>query len=90
MKRKGLNRPTFFDVILAVLLILFCATVILPFVHLLAVSFSGKGVLIRGEVSLWPKDFTFGNYIRLFTDRKLFDFPRWFGNTMLVAGCSCA
>lgn len=39
---------------------------------------------------LWPKGFTFGNYIRLFTDRKLFDFPRWFGNTMLVALCSCA
>ena len=39
---------------------------------------------------LWPKGFTFGNYIRLFTDRKLFDFPRWFGNTMLVVLCSCA
>lgn len=39
---------------------------------------------------LWPKGFTFDNYIRLFTDRKLFDFPRWFGNTMLVVLCSCA
>lgn len=38
---------------------------------------------------LWPKGFTFDNYIRLFTDRKLFDFPKWFGNTMFVAGCSC-
>lgn len=39
---------------------------------------------------LWPKAFTFDNYIRLFTDRRLFDFPRWLGNTLLVAGCSCA
>lgn len=39
---------------------------------------------------LWPKGFTVDNYVRLFTDRKLFDFPRWFGNTLLVAGCSCA
>ena len=39
---------------------------------------------------LWPKGFTFDNYIRLFTDTKLFDFPRWLGNTMLVAACSCA
>ncbi len=38
---------------------------------------------------LWPKDFTLNNYVRLFTDRKLFDFPRWFGNTLFVAGCSC-
>ena len=39
---------------------------------------------------LWPKAFTFDNYNRLFTDRRLFDFPRWLGNTLLVAGCSCA
>ena len=38
---------------------------------------------------LWPKAFTFDNYIRLFTDRRLFDFPRWLGNTLFVAGCSC-
>lgn len=38
---------------------------------------------------LWPKGFTLNNYIRLFTDRKLFDFPRWFLNTLFVAGCSC-
>ncbi len=39
--------------------------------------------------TLWPKEFTFNNYIRLFTDRSLFDFPRWYGNTILVAGISC-
>lgn len=38
---------------------------------------------------LWPKGFTFDNYIRLFTDTKLFNFPRWFCNTLFVAICSC-
>ena len=38
---------------------------------------------------LWPKGFTFDNYIRLFTDTRLFNFPRWFGNTLFVACCSC-
>ena len=38
---------------------------------------------------LWPKAFTLDNYIRLFTDRRLFDFPRWLGNTLFVAACSC-
>ena len=83
MKRKGLNRPTFFDVILAVLLILFCATVILPFVHLLAVSLSGKAVLIRGEVSLWPKDFTLSNY-KDFLGSKAFNFFRAYRNTLFI------
>lgn len=39
--------------------------------------------------TLWPKAFTLNNYVRLLTDRKLFDFPRWFGNTILVASISC-
>ena len=38
---------------------------------------------------LWPKGFTLDNYIRLFTDTRLFNFPRWFMNTFFVACCSC-
>lgn len=38
---------------------------------------------------LWPKGFTLDNYVRLFTDTRLFNFPRWFMNTFLVACCSC-
>lgn len=39
--------------------------------------------------SLWPRKFTLDNYIRLFVDTKLFNFPRWFMNTLFVAICSC-
>ncbi|WP_027217088.1 sugar ABC transporter permease [Butyrivibrio fibrisolvens] len=39
--------------------------------------------------NLCPSGFTLDNYIRLFTDRRLFDFPRWFMNTLFVATCSC-
>lgn len=38
---------------------------------------------------LWPKAFTAANYIRLFTDTRLFNFPRWFLNTLFVACCCC-
>ena len=38
---------------------------------------------------LWPKAFTLDNYTRLFTDTMLFNFPRWFLNTLFVAICSC-
>ena len=38
--------------------------------------------------NLWPQKFTFDNYIRLFTDTRLFNFPRWFMNTLFVAICS--
>ena len=39
--------------------------------------------------NLLPQRFTFDNYIRLFTDTRLFNFPRWFMNTLFVAVCSC-
>lgn len=61
---------------------------LLPIAWLLISSF-------RGEGNAWvdyvvPKEFTFGNYIRLFTETDLFNYPRWFGNTVLVAIASCA
>lgn len=38
---------------------------------------------------LMPKSFTINNYVRLFTETSLFNFPRWFDNTFFVACCSC-
>lgn len=39
--------------------------------------------------NLWPQSFTLDNYKRLFSDTRLFNFPRWFMNTLFVAACSC-
>ena len=39
--------------------------------------------------SFWPEKFTTANYVKLFTDTALFNFPRWFANTLFVAVCSC-
>ena len=35
---------------------------------------------------IMPKNYTLRNYTRLFTETDLFPFPRWYGNTLLVAG----
>jgi len=37
----------------------------------------------------FPKDITFDNYIKLFTDRNILDFPQMFLNTIIVAVFSC-
>ncbi|HET6784898.1 MAG TPA: sugar ABC transporter permease [Erysipelotrichaceae bacterium] len=37
-----------------------------------------------------PKSFTLNNYISLFTDTKVFNYPRWFMNTLIVAIITCA
>lgn len=36
-----------------------------------------------------PKNYTLDNYIRLFTETDLFNYPRWFMNTLIVAIFSC-
>ena len=59
----------------------------LPVFWLLLSSFRGEPGAYTPY--LWPKSFTLNNYVRLFTDTKLFNFPRWFLNTLFVAVCSC-
>ena len=81
MKKSRLNRITAFDVIIAVLMILFCASIVLPFAHLLAVSFSGQGAVMRNEVSFIPKAFSFSNYKEIF---KYGNFLQAYGNTLFV------
>ena len=39
--------------------------------------------------SFIPDKWSFDAYIRLFTDTSIFQFGRWFGNTLLVSVCTC-
>lgn len=51
-----------FDVILVVGLGLVCVVCVLPFIHLLAVSFSGSSAVAAGKVGFLPVDFTTTSY----------------------------
>lgn len=39
--------------------------------------------------TFFPKSYTINNYVRLFTETGLFNFPLWFRNTLIVACFSC-
>ena len=41
------------------------------------------------STTFFPKSLTFSNYTTLFTDTAVFNFPRWFGNTFVIAIFSC-
>ena len=65
-----------------------------PFVYLVMHSFRGEGMVAVDY--LIPKEWTFQNYIDLFTGTvngeagtAQLDFPRWFLNTFVVACFSC-
>ena len=81
MKKKVVN--VLVHVFLAVLSVIW----IFPICWVVLLSFrEQKGQYIT---SFWPEKFTTANYVKLFTDTALFNFPRWFANTLLVAVCSC-
>ena len=58
MKKK----TTAFDVILVILLGVICITCVLPFIHLLAVSFSSSSAVAAGKVGFLPVEFTPASY----------------------------
>ena len=69
------------QILLSVLAVLW----VIPLVYLLVQSF-------RGETGAWsptffPQTWTLDHYKRLFTETQ---FPRWYGNTLLIALVSCA
>lgn len=59
MKKK---RFSAFDVFLTVFLGVVCITCVLPFVHLLAVSFSSSSAVAAGRVAFLPVEFTTASY----------------------------
>ncbi len=61
-----------FSVFNTFLLIIISLTCVIPFVHLLAVSFSGSTAVAAGKVLFWPVDFTLSSYEFALTGR----FPR--------------
>lgn len=62
------------------ILIIFCAIIIFPLLHIIAGSFSDPMSLLLGEVGFWPKGFTLDMYERVF---KNSDIWRGYGNTIV-------
>lgn len=82
MKRRHLV-----NALIYALLILLSVLWLIPIFFLIVHSFRAEpGAAIR---YLFPREYTLANYARLFTDTALFDFPRWYRNTLIVAAASC-
>lgn len=60
---------------------------LLPIVWLVLVSFRAEPGAYTDYI--FPKTYTLDNYIKLFTDTQLFNYPRWFMNTLIVAVVTC-
>lgn len=60
---------------------------LLPIVWLVLVSFRAEPGAYTDYI--FPKTYTLDNYIKLFTETQLFNYPRWFMNTLIVAVITC-
>ncbi len=70
------------------LLTLLAVVWLLPIAYLVLQSFRAENGAYTDYII--PKSFTLDNYIRLFTDTELFNYPRWYLNTLVVAVFTCA
>lgn len=83
----GKARKNAINVLVHIFLVILSLIWIFPIFWVVLLSFRvQKGQYIT---SFWPKEFTLDNYIKLFTDTGIFDFPRWFMNTLVISIFSC-
>ena len=82
-KRKRIINNSIVHVILAVLAVIW----IFPILWVVLTSFRAeKGSYVS---TFFPKAFTLDNYVKLFTDTTILNFPQMFANTLFIAVCSC-
>ncbi len=71
-----------FDVILIIVMGLLSIIFIYPFLNVLAISLSGNGMIVTGQVTFYPKDIILEGYKMLFKEENIF---RAYGNTIIIA-----
>ena len=76
------------DVVVHVFLVIVAIVWLIPFIWIIAHSFRGESTGMFCS-TFFPKEYTFDNYIGLFTDVKTMNFPRMFMNTFIISIFSC-
>ena len=75
------------DIITYIFLSIMCVVWLMPFFWVIMQSFrDGKGQFIS---TFLPEKYTLNNYIALFKEADVINFPRMFLNTLVLACCTC-
>ena len=64
-KKSKLNAVGIFDVVLVLIMLAFMACIIVPFMHVIAVSFSDNKYVMANMVSVVPMGFTIDTYVQI-------------------------
>lgn len=66
MVKKKLNRLKPADYVIMLVIVILVALIVIPFMNILAISFSGNAAVLHNKNMLFPKDFTGKAYLALF------------------------
>lgn len=80
-------RKIVINTVIYIILTLLSIIWLLPNLWLILISFRSEPGAYTPY--LIPKSFTWNNYLNLFADTQLFNYPRWFANTLIVAVFTC-
>ncbi|RAV01425.1 carbohydrate ABC transporter permease [Paenibacillus sp. YN15] len=81
MRARYTRGQNIFNIFNLVLLTLIALAMFLPFLNVIAQSFSTSDAIINGRVGLWPKEFTMINYQYVFSDQSIW---RAFGVSVYI------
>ncbi|HFI0595601.1 sugar ABC transporter permease [Streptococcus suis] len=70
------------------ILILVSFVFLFPCIWLVLASFSQSGTIYSFD-GFFPTSYSLKSFITLFTDTDLYNYPRWFLNTLFIASMSC-
>lgn len=83
MRMRGIITDTLAHGVLAVLAVIW----LIPILFIILLSFSAqKGAYVS---SFFPKGYTLQNYVKLFTDTNVLNFPQMFANTLVISIFTC-
>ena len=86
-KNKQNPRKTAINVLIHVLLAVLAVIWLLPIAWIVLTSFRAEPGAYTTTVL--PQEYTLNNYVKLLTDRNVLDFPKMFGNTLIISIISC-
>lgn len=68
---RAINKFRVSDAVMMAIVVILCATCVLPFLHVAVKSISGNSVVMAKKVYFWPKDINFDAYASIFKDGSL-------------------
>lgn len=88
-KRSGVKIGKIADVSITYILLIAVAFIFFfPCLWLILASFSKSGSIYSFD-GFFPQEYSFASFEKLFTDTALYNYPKWFMNTLFIAGGSC-